>query len=107
MNRIELFCTIFSETSNQEVRIMCEFCWDIDDSPRILKEHPECIGVNKTPFISMDELKMQIFYKWMSKGRKNFRIRKDAIINPPNGIYRWSAKHYESGKSEQLSLEFI
>ena len=55
----------------------------------------------------MDDLKMQIFYKWMSQGRNKFRIRKDAVINPPNGIYQWNAKHYETGKTEKLSLEFI
>jgi len=85
---------------------MCEGCVFLDSRDEYLKKHPGCNGAVKQPFMTMDDLKNNLFHKWMMTGKKHFNIAKDAIIDCPQD-YAWMAKHYESGKKEKISVDFL
>jgi hypothetical protein len=85
---------------------MCYGCFDADKRQDILKKNPECSGVIKTPFMTIEELKSNLFHEWIVSDKKKFFIYKDAVIDAPQQ-FSWDARHFSSGKEERISIEFI
>ncbi len=85
---------------------MCELCWDADQAIN------EGVSAHEKPFvITFDQLKDVVLEKWIQTGKRNFRIKKCAIYNPPSESYQWEAFHVgnkgSSMKKANLSLNFV